>query len=68
VTGIAKYYIIFEKGLNMMKITQEKIFKRYTFIRSVTFVTYLSVILLLSLVGITLYLFREKGFSVCFIQ
>lgn len=45
-----------------MRISQEKIFKRYAFIRSVTFITYLSVILILPLVGITMYLFGEKGF------
>ena len=45
-----------------MRISQEKIFQRYAFIRSISFITYFSVILFLPLVGITMYLFWEKGF------
>lgn len=45
-----------------MRISQERIFKRYAFIRKVTFITYLSVILILPLVGISMYIFGEDGF------
>ncbi len=45
-----------------MRISQEKIFWRYAFIRKVSFVTYLSVILILPLVGIAMYVFGDEGF------
>ncbi len=44
-----------------MRISQEKIFKRYAFIRKVSFITYLSVILILPLVAIAMYVFGDDG-------
>lgn len=44
-----------------MRISQEKIYKRYSFIRKVTFWTQLSIVLMLPLVGIMMYVFGDQG-------
>ena len=44
-----------------MRIAQEKIYKRYAVIRKVSFITYLSIILILPLVAILVLVFEDKG-------
>lgn len=44
-----------------MRISQEKIYKRYAFIRKVYFATFLSIILCLPLIAVGVYVFEDSG-------
>lgn len=52
-----------QKIFGPMRISQEKIYKRYSFIRRVTFWTQFSIVLLVPLVGIMMYVFGGQGIA-----